>query len=100
MAHSSETQSAFDALAEKVRNTEELTRHERDRLLIRLDERTTRLAKHLEGNGQAGMVKEFQMVKTRQENCPARNRKWGGIITAVAAWIAALTAIAAVVYTH
>jgi len=70
--------------------------HVEVRLLI---ERVDRLCHVLEGNGTPGIVQRITdterllvEVATRQNECPARRRRWGDIILVACAIIAAVIA--------
>jgi hypothetical protein len=63
-----------------------LSENERDELLIRMDERTARLIKAVEGNGQPGLLADVAVLKEQvadiDKRAPSQKEKvgaWGSI---------------------
>ena len=70
-----------------------MTKEDRD-MLIRVDERVTEMHKKLFGNGQPGLVEEFEVVKNNQKNCKKSKEKtfimWVALGAAIAPTLAKL----------
>ena len=76
------------------------------RLLIVMQQNVTRLMRSLDGNGVKGLLQrqadtdlELALVKQRQEECPARNRRWLAVIGILLAAGSALVSTAITLYT-
>lgn len=64
-------------------------------ILIEIASKVTELHKVMHGNGRPGLAARVEQIETFAKNCPARNRRWGEIITigiALGALIAAALA--------
>ncbi len=76
------------------------------RLLLLIEEHVKRLVRHVEGNGKPGLVETqrdnrslIDLLKQRQDDCPARKRNWLGILGILLAAGSAIVSTAITLYT-
>ena len=76
------------------------------RLLLILEQNVKRIMRYVEGNGAPGLVEtqranrqDIELIKQRQDDCPARRRNWLGILGILLAAGSAIVSTAITLYT-